>query len=494
MSSGCTGKAIAAKAYPLRYVARISLEALTPLHVGTGREWGGSDAGVVLDANGLPSIPGTSIAGVLRTCLDDDAARTVFGWQGPPEQERPDGQGSRLSVSWAYIHDKGDIPVYGVIDEQRLRADGGLQQALNCPVRDHVRITEKGVADASGYGKFDETVVCAGHRFTFEMELIGQQGDQMAWDALVRKLRSPLTRFGGKTRRGLGRFKLVRGCARCFDLNKPQDFKDYTDYRGRLDEDIAASVHGWGKMTEGELTEAPGTNGAFLHWELDLRTDSFWLFGAGSDEEADLAPAREWRVGWRRANNGQATGGVELDCYVVPGSAVKGALSHRTLFHARAIAGAYAGERAESEERQAKTWHGQIFGAKKSRRSSEGERVEEGVAGRLYIDDLILSPAEMAGAEALGASRFQQHVTIDSFTGGSLGSNLFSERPLYGGSIRLRCWLAEPEKVEPNAQQALRRAFDDLCAGRLQLGGGSGRGRGYFRRDSQRVPPPELVK
>lgn len=49
-----------------RYVARIVIEADTPICVGSGEKTIDTDSEVTLDVNGLPYIPGTTIAGVLR--------------------------------------------------------------------------------------------------------------------------------------------------------------------------------------------------------------------------------------------------------------------------------------------------------------------------------------------------------------------------------------------------------------------------------------------
>ena len=48
------------------HIARFSLQARSALSIGTGGTDGVFDHPIVRDANGLPLIPGTSLAGVLR--------------------------------------------------------------------------------------------------------------------------------------------------------------------------------------------------------------------------------------------------------------------------------------------------------------------------------------------------------------------------------------------------------------------------------------------
>jgi CRISPR/Cas system CSM-associated protein Csm3 (group 7 of RAMP superfamily) len=458
----------AARKHPLRYLARLVIELRTPLHVGAGREWGASDAGVVLEANGLPAIPGASIAGVLRSGLDEVVANSLFGWQGPEGQEQPDGCGSRLTISWACIHNQQDRPVYGLLETGGPQNDVVLQNARQCPIRDHVRLTDRGVADVSGWAKFDETVVCAGHRFTFEIELIGGPEDECAWRALMEALTLRETRLGGRTRRGLGAFDLAWGAERIFDLTRGEDVKDYEMYDGRLDRKPSPPD----KWVSLPRASTPGKV-AYMQWSLPLEAASFWMFGAGEDLEADSAPVREGRIRWTKGSDGTDKGSA-VECLVIPGSAVKGALAHRTAYHAHALAGAFAGE-DDARQREAKAWLAQVFG------SASGAG---GAAGRLYVDDLVLPAEEFHGADDKRDERFQQHVSIDVFTGGSLDQRLFNERPLYGGGFPLRIRLAQPHRVAPQARLALQRALDDLCSSRLQLGAGAGRGRGYFRAES----------
>ena len=67
--------------YTHRYIARIVLEAETPLVVGTGDKNIQTDAVVATDVNGLPYIPGSSIAGVLRHAIgeDSESGNSLFG-------------------------------------------------------------------------------------------------------------------------------------------------------------------------------------------------------------------------------------------------------------------------------------------------------------------------------------------------------------------------------------------------------------------------------
>ena len=64
--------------YIHRFLARFVIEAKTPLAVGSGEKDITTDALVATDVNGLPYIPGTAIAGVVRSMIGEESAKTFF--------------------------------------------------------------------------------------------------------------------------------------------------------------------------------------------------------------------------------------------------------------------------------------------------------------------------------------------------------------------------------------------------------------------------------
>ena len=83
--------------YKYRFIARIVLEAKTPLVIGSGNKDIYTDATIAKDVNGLPYIPGTSIAGVVRHALGlTDEEEKFFGYQKGEK-----GHGSEIIFSEA---------------------------------------------------------------------------------------------------------------------------------------------------------------------------------------------------------------------------------------------------------------------------------------------------------------------------------------------------------------------------------------------------------
>ncbi|MBK6948993.1 MAG: hypothetical protein IPH16_13915 [Haliscomenobacter sp.] len=85
-----------------KYLAYFVIEADTPFAVGSGEKGFTVDRLIARDALGLPYIPGSSLAGVLRHELDpkDDSEEVMklFGFQA-----KETGQGSRINFSSAHL-------------------------------------------------------------------------------------------------------------------------------------------------------------------------------------------------------------------------------------------------------------------------------------------------------------------------------------------------------------------------------------------------------
>ena len=91
--------------YRYRLLASVVMEAAAPLAAGSGQKSIMTDATVARDANGLPYIPGTSIAGVIRHAMKKHADMDkCMGFQRATDgkgDKEDKGQGSLLAVTEA---------------------------------------------------------------------------------------------------------------------------------------------------------------------------------------------------------------------------------------------------------------------------------------------------------------------------------------------------------------------------------------------------------
>ena len=112
-----------------------------PWAISSGEKDLPTDALVAKDINGLPFLPGTSLAGVIRSaCGIKREAKTPFGYQ-----EKNEGQGSRVIFSDGLMIGKDGKAVDGL--EKNDMSDDFYAHFKTLPMRQHVRINSKGSTD-----------------------------------------------------------------------------------------------------------------------------------------------------------------------------------------------------------------------------------------------------------------------------------------------------------------------------------------------------------
>ncbi|MBF0332793.1 MAG: hypothetical protein HQL40_03975 [Alphaproteobacteria bacterium] len=452
-----------------RCVARVTIQFETPFCVRSGDGDAFSDSAFVTDANGLPAIPGSSLAGILRNAaerLGIDLA--IFGRR--PEAAKKDlGEGSRLTVTWAHIHDHLDRPVDGLLapDDPRL-SHPVLRSARQGVVRDHVRIGHRGSAERTG--KFDERVVPMGHRFTFDLGLQGGEPEKEVWPRLLNLLAWPGLRIGAGSRRGFGKFRLVRDAVRqrVFDLCESEDFAAYSRLPASLSEpadgleDVKPVLDGPAELAVIRLQ--------------GLIADGGWLFGGGGAlDNADIAPVREHVIEWA----GEAALSERARLYL-PASAIKGAFAHRLAWHHNRLRPQI---RAEA-----------LPLAEIARHSGAGNQAVRTLLGHVADDDddnpragrLLFADTYLAFGTEYGDERW--HVSLDRFTQGARAGRLFCEHVMaprgLGADyeiVLLTAGVDQIEAVDADMKRALWMTLRDMKDGRLTFGAAGNRGHGDIR-------------
>lgn len=439
--------------YSHRFLARLVIEAKTPLAVGSGEKDILTDALVATDANGLPYIPGTSIAGVVRHMITDAAPKDfniqqIFGYQSKNE-----GRGSEIIFSEAKILNSEGKVIDGM--DLKAKTDPLLKHYCELPIRQHVRINEKGVTDKAG--KFDEQVVFAGTRFCFELEMVAKCETATSFNTVLEQIKNRTFRIGSGTRCGFGEIEVVESKKRTLDLTKPEDLSLYL----KKSSDLSIEWDGWLENT----IKTSDWNG-WTKYTLTLKPEDFFLFGSGyGDSDVDMTPVKEKRVIWS-GNHGVLSDELVL----IPATAVKGALAHRVAFHYNKLKNRFAGCTGDS---MAKV--GNENEAVRVLFGYEDQKSKTQVRGNLILSDEIKY-------EAKNTDIILNHVSIDRFTGGAIDGALFSEKSTYGKDMQFTLTIfVKNEALNDNTiKQALKNALNDICTGMLPLGGGVNRGNGVF--------------
>jgi len=419
-----------------RYVAIVTIEAVTPLKVGSSDVDMLQDAPVQKDWNGLPMILGTSIAGVLRKSFENDLANEIFGDE---HSRKKDNRGSRLIISNALLCD-ADMKVHERLLPNEEKS-AFLKLFDNLPLRDHVRITDRGVADTDNAGKFDEEVVYKGSRFRFRMELSGTDEDAKLWQQLLQRIRQNRFRLGGGTTRGFGEISVVE-TASSYEVFDVKD-EAYANADASLNTTYANT------LPEAEEDED------LTHYRLELQPDDFFMFGSGfGDDDADQIPVYEKVIDYTK-------GDLSDEKILIPASSIKGALSHRVAYH-------YNKAQLEAGEDHTKTGEenaavNALFG--------EAKEDGKGRKGRLLMSDCYL---QRSGEKVF------DHVAIDRFTGGAIESALFNEKSVAGVETFSIDILLDTKGLDESSQKAFEMALKDITSGMLPLGGATTKGHGVF--------------
>lgn len=515
----------------LRYTVAVLAETDSPLAVNSGDSSLLIDNKIARDANGLPYIPGTSIAGVVRSLYEKEVgfndAKFLFGFIGRDKIRGEQEQGSRLIFSDAHVTEADGSTVIDGLHE--LKNTDYLQSLLQIPERDHVNINDRGTV--KGSNKYDRQILLTGTRFGFEIELTGNEADRSAWKKLIELMQHPLFRLGSGTRNGSGKIKIIGLAEREYDLTDKEDLTDYLNKKSNLNNTLSANRKNYSLDNSSVLQD----------YSLRLAPKDFMFFGTSlPDSEVDNKPKAEHKWVWK-------DGRCELkEYYLLPATSIKGALSHRTAFHFNRLTDTYIGESEPfttedfnwNADRETDTWQlpdtsnwqadderwqaeedklmqqsfidfkeasnewqrfmnaTDTIGKRNSRTLPTGEenpavaylfgtaanqKRQQGNIGRVIIEDIYLE-------KDFCEPHVFNHVKIDRLTGGAYDGALFQEKALYTEqSIDFKIVFYAPADNEkkPDQYDKMKEAFEaalsDIKNELLPLGGAVTKGYGFFK-------------
>ncbi len=404
-----------------RYIAHITIEAQTPLKVGSGSSDFLQDSPIQKDWNNLPMILGTSIAGVLRKEFDENIANEIFGHE----------EGSRVIFSNALLLDSNN-KVHEIL---LLEKNKFLKNFEVLPIREHTAITDKGVAKE--HSKFDEEVLYKGSRFKFSIEMLGE--DKENWKKLLNLLSSTSFRLGGGSTKGFGKVKVIEIKEQSFEINSDE----YRALSSSLNSDF------------GKAYETKSIESNYDRYILTLTPDDFFMFGSGfGDDDADNTPVYETVIDYEK-------GDLSEEKVLIPASSLKGAIAHRTTYHYNLQNKLFIG--GEEEPRK---FISEIFGSKADKKNKD----DQGEKGKALFSDVYLTKQN---------SKVFDHVKIDRFTGGGIDGALFQEKTLSSDET-FEVEILIEKGIDEEYIKAYESTLDDICSGMLPLGGSVNKGHGVF--------------
>lgn len=229
-------------------VITATLTARTAIHIGSGEGSDLTDALVRRNADKQPFIPGTAIAGALRSLLTRLAPR-LNGVRCAVLNE--EDKFRKKSCNCGVCHLFGDVNPSddeGAISEASRLLTFNAYPSNNYPlsiIRDGVGIDRATrVAARAGAVKFDLEVLPAGSMFELRMELRDtNQKDESLLAAGLAEWKAGRFWLGGRVARGLGAFTLSNLQFKTLNLNTPTELLAFLENDKPWEQ--AQKVNGW---------------------------------------------------------------------------------------------------------------------------------------------------------------------------------------------------------------------------------------------------------
>ena len=407
-------------------------------HFG-GDETGIADMCLLKDADGKPFIPGASIAGAARSYL----ARNRLNWE---EFSHPDGIKKEPKVlKRLFGGADSDDTMSALIVADAVCAS----KEAKTFIRDGVRVQAESGSAAEG-AKFDVEVVERGTEFELEFVCIIRNGDNQSelkelFFALLHGFKEGEIRLGARTGRGYGSGQVESWKLRDLQMNDEQHVMAW------LSGDVWSTNQGKKKLPPNPLTTDQRT---FFRIEADFRLRTSLLIRSTSADPKDPDMTH-------LHSNGKP---------VIPGTSFAGAFRQRAAL----IANALKWKTHKNDEDPVCELFGPIH---KQDNKNQQTKQTDLWASRVTIEEHLVENVK---------PQWQDRVAIDRFTGGSLQSALFNEKPVYPchinsepvTNVRLRLTLEEPEKAEIGL---LLLTLRDFWYGHAALGGETSNGRGTLQ-------------
>lgn len=400
----------------------------SPLSIGSG-EGESTDKDIIVDKYGTPFIPGTSIAGVLRSSMKENVREHLFGYvrinskaDGTASEGDDESRESTVKVYDALLDTQSDYgsPEYG---------------RFYITERDSVALKDKVSADGA---KFDFQAVETGAKFIGYLELTipgteENTPEEQEIESSLAQFNSGDLRLGSKTTRGCGEVSVEvkkktfaftcdennrRGDWLLFDMFDENEWKDAASLKLSAETDNVHIVL--------ELKNKAGISIREYSTEVSTKDENKPDYMQLSLHNADKTP-------------------------VIPGSSWAGAFR----------------ERFRNFTRQEKEAVRELFGYVDQEKTSADKK-------SVQKSKITFSESRISG----GQWKILTRNSIDRFSSATKDGNLYTEQTYYGGATRLEI-IADRETLAKYITQ-FSCVLKDLHFGYLAVGGLTAVGRGLF--------------
>ena len=416
----------------------------SPLCISSGTD-NLADFDLMLDGEGKPFIPGTSIAGAFRNSLMDKKDKaSVMGFSKVSKSSETEGESEQIGrMSQILISDVSLVK--------------NSSDNVNISIRDGIKLEDNEKITA-GTGKFDMQVVEPGAEGCMRFEVVERENDDEA-DAnekikgFIIDLAEGNIRLGAKKNRGFGKLKVTEVGEKEFDLTQKNQAEKWLDFLG---------------------------------------------YNASSDDEGfpavECTRYEEWKVGKEKYKDSYVK--VKYAKICVP-LKLKGGISIRKYSTRPGEADYEQLTIKEDEEGNRRipvvpgsSWNGAIRGdAVRVLRDSLGCKdykevindwfgtVDKDDKDRTQQSKIVISESKIIGATELPMTR----VKINRFDSSAVAGALYSEISFFGGRTELEIMVRVDKGEDYKAIMGLvYLVINDIMNGFVPIGGQTAVGRGIF--------------
>ena len=439
-----------------KHYLKITFQLDSPLCIGSGRN-DITDQDILRDARGIPYIPGSAVAGVLREAcqgiMDEKAWKYYFGYSSSNTGDKFNSEDDIIESQIIFY----DVTLVG--DNK----DKGGNPKYRISQRDGVALNE--YKSAKKQAKFDWEILEGDCKFQTFIEISEEQSDineNVKADEVLINIakiwKETDIRFGAKTTRGFGKICNVEIIRRSFELVKNPDngIEDWLEFNLFDDESwkVGDSYEDMVKtLNEDKKWTLKDSKKLSLKLKLEGGLSIRRYSTECSDEES--SPDQEQLTIIKFDKNG-----TPKEVAVIPGTTWAGAIGHRMeeLIDCSRVKKIESG----NDNIQTSYYFGTVNGKEKEK-------------SLIYFNE-----SKLTGGQFKKMSRN----AIDRFLGSTAEGALFTEKIYIGGETTLDISFGDPYNTavvySDDFINALAATLTDLHEGYLAVGGATSVGRGIF--------------
>lgn len=422
-----------------KIIFNIPMQTYSPLRISSGVDDGITDILVLKDKKGKAFIPGTSITGVLRAKMSniygDRAVDKLFG------SIDDDGNQSMVNISDIVLENAK------IINRDGIKIDSFTGVSKQGAKFDFEAIDKGATGDLYIEVTLRESCLSEQNKpnisYRKEHKDFAINGD--VYGELTATIADILTEginVGSLTTKGYGKIKSKEPVKMyVFDFKNPQGAMKWWQY---LNEGILQDVAYTGNKTVAVASEKDFV----MQMEFAL-TSSMIIrdYDVDTDDEKEKIAAVQMKSG---------------EDFVIPATSIKGVLKSRAYKILMNL--------NHHDEQEAEDFLDKLMGRETDNKEDKGQK------SRLYIDEVYIRPNILH-------SKKQSRNRIDRFTGGTIDSALFTDKPIWQtdkskDTIAINLQVQNCDEKEAGLMLLVMK---DLWLGDLAIGGNKAIGKGVLK-------------